>query len=133
MKAGETTRGDPLNGVSVKITDGFFIVGLSNVEPDRQRNVQLMKERPWFDVPIVYSDGRRAILAVEKPAPSESVRAVLGLSGVPSTSAQERTTPELSREMPVVVPSSTPASETPRSVTTIVVKPWPDKYAALLL
>jgi hypothetical protein len=25
-----------------------------------------MRERTWFDVPIVYSDGKRAILAVEK-------------------------------------------------------------------
>jgi hypothetical protein len=28
--------------------------------------VQLLKERPWFDIPIIYDNGRRAILTVEK-------------------------------------------------------------------
>jgi hypothetical protein len=29
----------------VKVTDGFFLVGLSNVESDRTRNLQLLKEQ----------------------------------------------------------------------------------------
>jgi hypothetical protein len=45
---------------------------LSSVESDLQRNVQLLKERAWFDIPIVYNDGRRAILAVEKGSPGET-------------------------------------------------------------
>ena len=36
-----------------------------------QRNLQLLKERGWFDIPIVYNNGRRAILAVEKGTPGE--------------------------------------------------------------
>ena len=32
---------------------------------------QLLKERAWFDIPIVYNNGRRAILAVEKGNPGE--------------------------------------------------------------
>jgi hypothetical protein len=36
-----------------------------------QRNIQLLKERSWFDIPIVYNNGRRAILAVEKGTPGE--------------------------------------------------------------
>lgn len=71
MKQTEQTRGTPLAGLAVKVTDGFFLIGLSNVETDRQRNVQLMKERAWFDVPIVYANNRRAILAVEKGSPGE--------------------------------------------------------------
>ena len=71
MKQAEQTRGVPLAGQSVKVTAGFFLIGLSSVESDLQRNVQLLKERAWFDIPIVYSDGRRAILAVEKGAPGE--------------------------------------------------------------
>ena len=50
----------------MKVTDGFFLVGLSNVDADRARNVQLLKERSWFDVPLVYANQRRAILAIEK-------------------------------------------------------------------
>jgi hypothetical protein len=71
MKSNEQTRGTPLAGLAVKVTDGFFLVGLSNVDSDRARNVQLLKERSWFDVPLVYSNQHRAIIAIEKGAPGE--------------------------------------------------------------
>jgi hypothetical protein len=71
MKSNEQARGTPLAGLAVKVTDGFFLVGLSNVESDRARNIQLLKERSWFDVPLVYANQRRAIIAIEKGAPGE--------------------------------------------------------------
>ena len=71
MKSNEQSRGTPLAGLAVKVTDGFFLVGLSNVESDRVRNLQLLKERSWFDVPLVYTNQRRAIIAIEKGAPGE--------------------------------------------------------------
>jgi len=71
MKQGETTRGVPLNGVAVKVTTNFFLIGLSSVDVDMQRNVQLLKERSWFDIPVVYGDGKRAIIAIEKGTPGE--------------------------------------------------------------
>jgi len=71
MKSNEQARGTPLAGLAVKVTDGFFLVGLSNVDADRARNIQLLKERSWFDVPLVYSNQRRAIIAIEKGAPGE--------------------------------------------------------------
>lgn len=71
MKQAEQTRGAPLAGLAVKVTSGFFLVGLSAVEGDMQRNLQLLKERGWFDIPIVYNNGRRAILALEKGTPGE--------------------------------------------------------------
>ena len=71
MKSNEQARGTPLAGLAVKVTDGFFLVGLSNVEADRVRNLQLLKERSWFDVPLVYVNQRRAIIAIEKGAPGE--------------------------------------------------------------
>jgi hypothetical protein len=71
MKSNEQARGTPLAGLAVKVTDGFFLVGLSNVDADRSRNVQLLKERSWFDVPLVYVNQRRAIIAIEKGAPGE--------------------------------------------------------------
>ena len=48
------------------MTDGFFLVGFSNVEADRKRNLELLKEREWFDIPLVYTNARRSILAIEK-------------------------------------------------------------------
>jgi len=71
MKSSEQARGTPLAGLAVKVTDGFFLVGLSNVDSDRTRNLQLLKERSWFDVPLVYANQRRAIIAIEKGAPGE--------------------------------------------------------------
>lgn len=71
MKSNEQTRGTPLAGLAVKVTDNFYLIGLSNVEADRSRNIQLLKERSWFDVPLVYTNQRRAIIALEKGAPGE--------------------------------------------------------------
>jgi hypothetical protein len=71
MKSNEQARGTPLAGLAVKVTDGFFLVGLSNVDADRTRNLQLLKERSWFDIPLVYANQRRAIIAIEKGAPGE--------------------------------------------------------------
>ena len=73
MKSNEQARGTPLAGLAVKVTGGFFMVGLSNVATDRQRNAGLLVERTWFDVPIVYVNQRRAILAIDKGLSGEQV------------------------------------------------------------
>jgi hypothetical protein len=71
MKEAEQTRGSPLAGLAVKVTTGFFLIGLSATETEMQRNIQLLKTRGWFDIPVVYNNGRRAILAIEKGTPGD--------------------------------------------------------------
>ncbi len=71
MKQNEQTRGVPLAGLAVKVTNNFFLIGLSSVEIDLQRNIALLKERPWFDVPVVYNSTKRGLLAIEKGTPGE--------------------------------------------------------------
>ena len=71
MKDSEQARGVPLAGLAVKVTNGFFLIGLSAVDADVQRNTDLLKTRPWFDIPIVYNNGGRAILALEKGPPGD--------------------------------------------------------------
>ena len=71
MKQAEQTRGTPLAGLAVKVTSGFYLIGLSNIDADKERNLQLLKERAWFDIPVVYNNNRRAILALEKGTPGE--------------------------------------------------------------
>jgi hypothetical protein len=71
MKQAEQARGVPLAGLVVKVTPTFFLVGLASSGEDAQRNIALLKERAWFDIPLVYTNGRRAILAVEKGTPGE--------------------------------------------------------------
>jgi len=73
MKQAEQTRGVPLAGLAVKVTTGFFLIGLSASDADRDRNLQLLKERAWFDIPVVYNNNRRAILAIEKGTPGDRV------------------------------------------------------------
>ena len=69
MKPSEQARGVPLAGLAVKVTNGYFLIGLSAVDIDVQRNIDLLKNRDWFDIPIVYTNGKRAILAMEKGTP----------------------------------------------------------------
>jgi hypothetical protein len=71
MKAGEQARGIPLAGLAVKVTNGYYLIGLSAVDIDKQRNIQMLKDRDWLDIPIVYTSGKRAILAVEKGTPGQ--------------------------------------------------------------
>jgi hypothetical protein len=68
MKQAEQARGIPLTGRAVKVTSGLFRAYLSAVGTDVQRNVQLLRDNPWLDIPIVYTNGSRAILVLEKGA-----------------------------------------------------------------
>jgi hypothetical protein len=71
MKDGQAQRGLPLSGLSVKVTNGFFLVGLNDPPAEAGRNSQLLRERSWIDLPILYENGRRAILSIEKGVPGE--------------------------------------------------------------
>jgi hypothetical protein len=73
MKSNPQARGTPLAGQAVKLTQGFFMVGLSNIDLERERNLKLLLERPWIDIPIVYDNNRRAILAIEKGESGDKV------------------------------------------------------------
>jgi hypothetical protein len=54
----------PLALSAVKVTDNSFEFDLGRLGLDR--NLQLLKERTWFYVPLVYDDGGRALLSIEK-------------------------------------------------------------------
>jgi outer membrane protein assembly factor BamD (BamD/ComL family) len=73
MKQSESERGVPLASQLFEVTAGGFLIGLSSADGEFQRNIQILKERGWFDIPIVYSDNRRAILAVEKGPQGDQV------------------------------------------------------------
>jgi hypothetical protein len=66
VKQFEEAPGIPLAKLAVEATNGVFVVELSDSDADVQRNIQLLKENQWFDIPIVYINGSRAILAIEK-------------------------------------------------------------------
>ena len=64
LKTSEEEKGAPLAALTVKVTDGRFLSGLSKV--NEMQNLQLLRHRSWFDIPIVYTNQHRAILAIEK-------------------------------------------------------------------
>ena len=59
----------PLALSAVKVSDNSFEFDLERLGLDR--NLQLLRERTWFYIPLVYNDGGRAILSVEKDALGE--------------------------------------------------------------
>jgi hypothetical protein len=69
MKPSEDTRGQALIGASAKVADGFFWIALSAAEADIATNLKMMREATWVDMPIVYENGQRAILTMEKGTP----------------------------------------------------------------
>ena len=69
MKRSEQEPSTPLANVAARAMNGVFIIELSAADSDEQRNVQMLKESPWFDIPIAYNNGSRAILAIEKGLP----------------------------------------------------------------
>jgi hypothetical protein len=71
MKDAEEKIGVPLAGQAIKVAPGLFLFGLSSQEGDAQRNLQLLKERPWVDIPFFFSNGATMIVAVEKGASGE--------------------------------------------------------------
>jgi hypothetical protein len=66
MKQGEAARGVALKGLAMKATDYDFLVSLSREADEMQHNVRLLRELPWLSIPIVYGDGQRAVIAIDK-------------------------------------------------------------------
>jgi hypothetical protein len=73
MKDSESGRGTPLAGLAVKVTTGYFLIGLSAGEDEALTNVAMLKQRRWFDIPIVYANDKRAIIALDKGATGDRV------------------------------------------------------------
>lgn len=75
LKSNENAQGFPLAGISIRIVQGLFLIGLSAVETDRDRNLQALRTQPWIDVPFVYDNGRRSVIAFEKGPAGEKAMA----------------------------------------------------------
>lgn len=66
MKTAEPERGQALVGAAARVTDNFFIVGLSDAANDRATNTELMQERTWIDIPVIFDSGKRGIFTFAK-------------------------------------------------------------------
>jgi hypothetical protein len=73
LKPAEDARGQPLIGAAAKVDNNFFWVALSGEAQDIAANTKLLQEREWFDLPLLYESGQRAIVTFEKGTPGDRV------------------------------------------------------------
>jgi hypothetical protein len=73
FKGEEAVRGTPLAGLPVPVKDNVFLIGLSNLPGDIERNQDLILRRNWVDLPVRFASGQRAILSFEKGVTGDQV------------------------------------------------------------
>ncbi|MDB5593343.1 MAG: uncharacterized protein JWM36_304 [Hyphomicrobiales bacterium] len=73
MRKEDTPAGDALTGVPAPIMQNYFLVGLTRGDAAVSRNVDLMRTRAWFDIPMLLSDQRIAKITFEKGSAGERV------------------------------------------------------------
>ena len=67
-KDDEAARGSPVSGLPVRVRENLFLIGLSSLRNDVERNTELLLRRNWFDLAMRYASGKRAVLTFEKGA-----------------------------------------------------------------
>lgn len=73
MKDTEQAPGNPLVGVPASFGDGFFLIALTDEKSAIETNMSLLTKQQWFDIPVAYGSGRRALLSFEKGIPGDKV------------------------------------------------------------
>lgn len=73
FKNEEAARGTPVAGLPVPVRENLFLIGLSNLQGDVERNTELFVRRNWIDLPVRMASGQRAILSFEKGTTGEQV------------------------------------------------------------
>jgi hypothetical protein len=66
FKSEEGERGAPLSAINSALGDNLFVAALSNVPVEVERNIDLILNRSWIDVPVRFASGRRGIITFEK-------------------------------------------------------------------
>ena len=65
MRKDDAPSGDSLVGLPVTITENYFLVGLSRGDA-MAHNLDLIKTRNWFDIPLLMNSGKLAKITFEK-------------------------------------------------------------------
>jgi hypothetical protein len=65
LRREDTPMGEALKGITVPVTENSFLIGLSRGTGEAS-NLDLLRSREWFDIPIVLADGHIAKLTFEK-------------------------------------------------------------------
>ena len=67
-KEEEDKSGAQLKGAIVKVSERVFWVAMSAQAADLAANTDALQQQNWFDIPLVFKSGKRAILTLEKGA-----------------------------------------------------------------
>ncbi|MBX9930874.1 MAG: histidine kinase [Methylobacterium sp.] len=62
----ENARGSPLSGLPVRVRENLFLIGLSSLTNDVERNTELLLQKNWFDLALKYAAGPRAVITFDK-------------------------------------------------------------------
>ena len=66
MKETEQANGNPLIAVPAQITQDFYMVALNDLPEALKFNTDMLRQRNWIDIPVVYANGRRGLITLEK-------------------------------------------------------------------
>lgn len=75
MRVDEATSGTRIAGLSVLVKENVFLVALSSLATEVERNRELLLTRNWIELPIRFASGQRAALLFEKGASGERILA----------------------------------------------------------
>jgi len=73
LKNEELVQGAALVGASARVVGNSFLFALSAAEPDIRTNLDLLQNRKWMDLAMIYSSGRRAIITLEKDEAAQTL------------------------------------------------------------
>ncbi|HUI21350.1 MAG TPA: hypothetical protein VLZ74_09935 [Methylocella sp.] len=65
LRREDTPSGEALKGITVPVTENSFLIGLSRGDGEAS-NLDLLRSREWFDIPMVLANGHVAKLTFEK-------------------------------------------------------------------
>lgn len=73
FKNNEQDPGNALIAVPAPLDQNIFLIALTDATTAVETNVQLMTRESWIDIPMQYTNGRRALITLEKGIPGERV------------------------------------------------------------
>ncbi len=73
LKQKAKARGKRLIGEAVPVTENLYWIALSDQSDQVSRNLALLREGAWFGLPMLFKNGRGALISFEKGIPGDQV------------------------------------------------------------
>lgn len=73
LKNEELVQGTPLVGASARVVGNSFLFALSALPQDVASNVNMLMQRKWMDLALIYATGKRAIITLEKDSAAQAL------------------------------------------------------------